>query len=67
MESRIIDLETRYAHQDASIEELTQTVLSQQTRIEQITNELEQIKSLLQDLATSNIASPDEESPPPHY
>lgn len=67
MESRIIDLETRYAHQDASIDELTQTVLSQQTRIEQITNELEQIKSMLQDLATSNIASPGDETPPPHY
>ncbi len=67
MESRIIDLETRYAHQDASIDELTQTVLSQQTRIEQITNDLEQIKSMLQDLATSNIASPGDETPPPHY
>jgi len=67
MESRIIDLEARYAHQDVSIDELTQTVLRQQTRIEQITNELEQIKSLLQDLATPNIASPNEETPPPHY
>ena len=67
MESRIIDLEARYAHQDASIDELTQTVLRQQTRIEQITNELEQIKSMLQDLATPNIASPNEETPPPHY
>lgn len=67
MESRIIDLEARYAHQDASIDELTQTVLRQQTRIEQMTNELEQVKSMLQDLATPNIASPHEEAPPPHY
>ncbi|MCK4950219.1 MAG: SlyX family protein [Gammaproteobacteria bacterium] len=67
MESRIIDLETRYAHQEASIDELTQTVLRQQTRIEQMTNELEQVKSMLQDLATPNIASPHEETPPPHY
>ena len=67
MESRIIDLEARYAHQEAAIDELTQTVLRQQIRIEQITNELEQIKSLLQDLSSSTIASPNEEAPPPHY
>lgn len=67
MESRIIDLETRYAHQDASIDELTQIVLRQQAQIEQVLGELEQIKSLLQDLTPSNIASQNEETPPPHY
>ena len=67
MESRIIDLEARFSHHDASIDELTSTVLKQQAQIEKLGGELEQIKILLQDISQPNIASEEEETPPPHY
>ena len=67
MESRIIDLEARFSHHDASIEELTRTVLKQQTQIEKLSEELEQIKSILRDLSSPNLASEKDETPPPHY
>ena len=67
MESRIIDLEARFSHHDASIDEITQTVLKQQTQIEKLSDELEQVKSILRDFSSSNLASEEEETPPPHY
>lgn len=67
MESRIIDLEARFSHHDASIEELTSTVLKQQGQIERLSDELVQIKSLLRDISPPSVASEEEETPPPHY
>ena len=67
MESRITDLEVRLTHQEASLDELTKTVVEQQKIINQMSEELEQVKLLLRDISISNIASQSEETPPPHY
>lgn len=67
METTITDLEIRFTHQEASLDELTKTVVEQQKMIENLGKEIEQIKLILRDISASNIASPSEETPPPHY
>jgi SlyX protein len=67
METTITDLEIRFTHQEASLDELTKTVVEQQKMIEGLGKEIEQIKLILRDISASNIASPSEETPPPHY
>ncbi|HKJ09363.1 MAG TPA: SlyX family protein [Gammaproteobacteria bacterium] len=67
MEQRITDLEVRLSYQEAAIDELTRTTLAQQQAIESLRAEVEQLKSLLRELAPSAVAPASEETPPPHY
>ena len=67
MESRLEDLETRYAYQESAIESLTRTVMEQQQAIESLNGQVEYLKSLLKDLTPSAVAPMSEETPPPHY
>ena len=67
MESRLTDLEIRFTHQEATLEELTHTVLTQQRAIDDLTRQLSQVHALLRDFSPSPIASASEETPPPHY
>ncbi|HEB99564.1 MAG TPA: SlyX family protein [Thiotrichales bacterium] len=67
MESRLTDLEIRYAHQEATIEALNETLLLQQRSIDQLRAELTRIKQQMQELNTGEMASAAEETPPPHY
>ncbi len=67
MESRLTDLEIRYAHQEVTIEALNETLLLQQRSIDQLRAELTRIKQQLQGLNTGEMASAAEETPPPHY
>lgn len=66
-EERIIDLEIRLSHLEASIEELTKTVLQQQNEIGLLTSLLEQQRTMLNELSPSAVAHPSEETLPPHY
>lgn len=65
MENRITDLEIRITHQDASIEELTRTVLEQEKLIRKLQQEMKTIRNHLKEF--SHIAHSSEETPPPHY
>lgn len=67
MDSRIDDLETRFAYQEAAIEELTETVMGQQKVIDELNGQVEYLKSLLREMAPSAVAPMSEETPPPHY
>jgi len=67
VESRLTDLEIRLTHQEAALEELTQTVLEQDRLIVDLRGELEYLKGLLKDLAPSAVGPASEETPPPHY
>ncbi|HHH47271.1 MAG TPA: SlyX family protein [Gammaproteobacteria bacterium] len=67
MESRLTDLEIRYAHQEATIEALHETLLLQQRSIDQLRAELTRIKQQMQEQNTGEMASAAEETPPPHY
>ncbi|VAW97338.1 Protein SlyX [hydrothermal vent metagenome] len=67
MESRLTDLEIRYAHQEATLEAVNETLLLQQRSIEALRAELERIKQQMRGLNSGEMASAAEETPPPHY
>jgi len=67
LEKRIAELESRIAFQDNTIEELNAVVTQQQRQIDQMEKSLSVLKDHLKNLVSSNIASEDEETPPPHY
>lgn len=67
MDSRLTDLEIRYAHQEATLESFNETLLLQQRSIEALRAELERMKQQMQGLNAGEMASPAEETPPPHY
>ncbi len=67
MEKRLEDIETRIAYQEATIEELTRTVLAQQQANEELQGQIDYLKSLLKDLTPSAVAPMSEETPPTHY
>lgn len=66
-EERFTDLETRLSYMEASLDELTQTVIQQQNEIARLTHSLEQHRRMLTELTPSAVADPSEETPPPHY
>ncbi|WP_303904786.1 SlyX family protein [Thiohalomonas denitrificans] len=67
LESRLTDLEIRYAHQEDALEVLNREVIEQRRLIEQQANRIEALKSRLAALAESSVGRPEDEPPPPHY
>ncbi|MES9869834.1 MAG: SlyX family protein [Sedimenticola sp.] len=67
MNEELIDLQTRVAFQDDAIQELTLTVTRQQNQISELQTALQQLRQQLKNLTPSQVASADEETPPPHY
>ncbi|SCZ57808.1 SlyX family protein [Thiohalomonas denitrificans] len=67
LESRLTDLEIRYAHQEEALEVLSREVIEQRRLIEQQANRIEALKSRLSALAESSVGRPEDEPPPPHY
>ena len=67
LEDRIVDLESKVAFQDHTIESLNDSVAQQQRQIEQLNFKLNHVVERLKSMQPSNIASQDEEAPPPHY
>lgn len=64
---RLIDLEIRLTHQEATLQTLNDVVAEQQGLIAQLRKEVEALKRQLRDMTPANVAEPWEESPPPHY
>jgi SlyX protein len=67
MENRLIELETRLAFQDNTLQELNAVVVRQQREIDALTRELETLKAQIRTLAPELVASRTDEAPPPHY
>lgn len=65
--TRIELLESKVAFQDLTIEELNQVVIQLQMESHKLTAQLRLLSKRLQAAQTNNIASPNEETPPPHY
>lgn len=65
--ARLVELETRVAFQDQTMQELNEAVIRQQHEIDRLTRELEALRERLRGLAPSPVVPPDEETPPPHY
>lgn len=67
MDHQVIELETRLAFQEHTIQQLNDVVTRQQFQIDQLAAELKNIKARMSALASSNIAHESEETLPPHY
>jgi SlyX protein len=64
-EERIIELETKLAHQELAIEELQNSVFEQQRTIEAMEKALKQVTDQLKGVGASDIGPGNEK--PPHY
>jgi len=67
MENRLIELETRLAFQDNTLQELNAVVVRQQREIDTLTREIEALKAQIRTLAPEMVGSRADEAPPPHY
>lgn len=66
-EERLIDLEIRIAHQEKAIAELNDAIVAQQRLIDRMGAEIVCLRDRLTATQPSQIATPAEETPPPHY
>ena len=67
MELRIVDLEMRFMHQESTLQELNDVVISQQKQIDELSREVDLLKKQIKASSPSLIRDPSEETPPPHY
>jgi SlyX protein len=65
--SRIESLEIRMMHQEASLDEITRTLLRQEQLVNRQLQAIEKLQGQLQSLSESGVASLGDEPPPPHY
>lgn len=63
----LIELETKIAFQEQTIEELNQALVNQQFDLEKLQLQVKNLAERLQGVVGSNVASRAEETPPPHY
>ena len=66
-DARLIDLEIRLTHQEATLQALNDVVATQQGVIDHLRKEVEALTRQLRAMAPADIAAPWEETPPPHY
>jgi SlyX protein len=67
MEERLIEMETKLAFQDNTIEELSDVVYKQQLQIDQLKKELTGVQEKLRVIEPSLAGAKEEEPLPPHY
>lgn len=67
LQARIENLETKIAFQDDTIESLNDSIAQQQQQIAQMTFKMNHMVERLKSIQPSNVASQEEETPPPHY
>ena len=67
MNDRLIDLESRLAFQEHTLEELNQVVIEQQRQLALLTERLRVLEERVRASQPSQIATEAEETPPPHY
>jgi len=66
-DERLIDLEERLMHQEQALEALSLASHRQQNQLDQIQQELKQIRQLLLQLSPGEVGDSASEPPPPHY
>lgn len=66
-EERIMDLEMHLAHQDRTISDLNDVIISQQKTIDNLDNRIKRIEANVKQISLSNVKDLSEETPPPHY
>ena len=66
LENRVVDLESRLAFQDQTVNQLNEVVIRQQAEIDRVSRLLEGLKQQMESLA-DGLADNDGHQPPPHY
>ncbi len=66
LEMRLIDLESRLAHQERMAEDLSAVMAEQGRLLDALTAQLRRMTDRLQDLEDDRYRAPDDK-PPPHY
>jgi SlyX protein len=67
MEQRLIELETRIAFQEETLQALNAVIVRQQQDMEYLQREIAALRAQVHALAPALVASRGEETPPPHY
>ncbi len=67
IENRIAELESKLAFQEITISDLNQELVTQQSRVERMQQQLKALFQQIESMKDSNIARPEDETPPPHY
>jgi len=67
MENRIIDLESKLAFQDETINELNEVITDQQNQLDELREEIRLLNLRIVSVAESANVSEEKEPPPPHY
>lgn len=67
METRLVELETRLAFQEHTLQALNDVVTGQQQQIEALVREIQTLKDRLRAAAPSLVGPLEDEKPPPHY
>ena len=67
MENKIIDLESKLAFQDETINELNDVITDQQNQLDQLREEIRLLNLRIASVAEAANTSEEREPPPPHY
>ncbi len=67
MENKIIDLQSKLAFQDETINELNIVITDQQNQLDQLREEIRLLSLRISNVAESTVGSEEKEPPPPHY
>ena len=67
LSSRIEMLEVRFLDQEAALDELTRTLLNQERLLKGQAETIKRLELHQLAISSSNVAIPEEDTPPPHY
>lgn len=67
LEARVVELETRLAFQDNTLQTLNDVVTRQQQQIEALVREIQTLKDRLRAAIPCPVGPLEDEKPPPHY
>lgn len=67
MENKIIDLQSKLAFQDESINQLNDVITDQQNQLDALREEIRLLSLRIASMAEASNVSEEKEPPPPHY
>ena len=67
MNETIMDLQTRLAFQEESLEMINLTVVRQQSQIDMLQREIIRLKEMIDDIREANSSEANADELPPHY
>jgi len=67
MEERLIEMETKLAFQETTIQKLNEVVTHQQDQIDVLQAAIQELHERMKSLSEETVRDPSQEPPPPHY